>query len=151
MVVTRGSLPLIIRVMISVRHDQRGEGRRADENALAAGPQELMMTPEQADAVAIQRRRPTFSLRMTIDSAVTNSGARSRWRTPRDRQVRRPEMKTAREPSSAAPRSKCSRAVRSATRTWMDRSIAGDMISAEYQEADPGNLDRRQTRERYFA
>ena len=67
------------------------------------------MTPSRPTPVAIQRRRPTLSSRKTIDSAVTNSGATKPvaeasaiGRKPR------PVMKNSDEPSSAAPRMKCS-------------------------------------------
>src|SRR6266702_3149420 len=38
----------------------------------------MMVTPIRPTPVAIQRRRPTFSPRKMIDSAVTNSGATNR-------------------------------------------------------------------------
>ena len=67
------------------------------------------MTPNRPTAVAIQRRRPTVSLRKMIDSAVTNSGATKPvaeasaiGRKPR------PVMKNSDEPSTVAPRMNCS-------------------------------------------
>src|SRR5215211_2382053 len=113
----------------------------------------MMMTPSRPSAVAIQRRRPTFSPRKTIDSAVTNSGA---TKPVADASAigryRKPEMKNKDEPSNAAPRSKCSprRSVCSAN-SGEPGSIAGDMISANTRNRIQAISIDGKLAERYFA
>ena len=68
----------------------------------------MISTPIRPTAVAIQRRKPTFSPRKMIDSAVTNSGeTKPVAEASAIGRNRKPEMKNSDEPSSAAPRSKC--------------------------------------------
>ena len=69
----------------------------------------MMRTPSSPTPVAIQRRKPTFSFRKTIDSAVTNIGATKpvAEASAIGRKLR-PVMKNSDEPSSAAPRIRCS-------------------------------------------
>ena len=68
----------------------------------------MISTPTRPTAAAIQRRRPTFSPRKIIASAVTNSGA---MKPVADASAigrnTKPEMKNSDEPSKAAPRMKC--------------------------------------------
>ena len=67
------------------------------------------MTPSRPTPVAIQRRRPTTSLRKTIDSAVTNSGAtKPVAEASAIGRNASPVMKNSDEPSTVAPRMKCS-------------------------------------------
>jgi hypothetical protein len=69
----------------------------------------MMMTPNRPTQVAIQRRKPTTSLRKTIDSAVTNIGATKpvAEASAIGRKLK-PVMKNSDEPSTVAPRMKCS-------------------------------------------
>ena len=68
----------------------------------------MMITPIRPTAVAIQRRRPTFSPRKMIDNAVTNSGeTKPVAEASAIGRNRKPEMKNSDEPNSAAPRSRC--------------------------------------------
>src|SRR5436190_4625361 len=69
----------------------------------------MMMTPIRPMPVAIQRRRPTFSPRKTIDSAVTNKGAtKPVAEASAIGRNRKPEMKNSDEASTVSPRSNCS-------------------------------------------
>ena len=92
----------------------------------------MIITPIRPIAVAIQRRMPTFSLRKTIDSAVTNSGETKpvAEASAMGRKLR-PVMKNSEEPSNAAPRINCRprRSVRIAN-SGEPGSIAGVNISA---------------------
>ena len=66
------------------------------------------MTPIRPTPVAIQRRMPTFSLRNTIDSAVTSSGAtKPVAEASAIGRNRRPEMKNSDEASTVTPRIIC--------------------------------------------
>src|SRR3954469_5486272 len=92
----------------------------------------MMMTPIRPTPVATQRRMPTFSLRNTIDSAVTSSGATKP--VAEASAIGRnfnPEMKNNDEASTATPRISCkpSRFVGSAN-SGEPGIIAGVMISA---------------------
>src|SRR3977135_2820523 len=113
----------------------------------------MMMTPSSPSAVAIQRRRPTFSPRKMIDSAVTNSGdTKPVADASAIGRYRKPEMKNSDEPRSAAPRSKCSprRSVRSAN-SGEPGNIAGDMISANTRNRIHAISIDGKLAERYFA
>src|SRR5258707_1476896 len=113
----------------------------------------MISTPISPATVASQRRTPTLSPRKTIDSAVTNSGATKPVADAsaigRDR---RPEMKNSEEPSSAAPRSKCSprRSVCNPN-NGEPGSIAGDMISANTRKRIQASSIDGKLAERYFA
>src|SRR5437016_14188543 len=77
MVVMARSLPLIMRVMISVQAQPNADitgNKAAGSNALEPG-RTMTMTPHSPTMVASQRRTPTFSPRNTMESAVTKSGA----------------------------------------------------------------------------
>ena len=112
-----------------------------------------MSTPTRPTAVAIQRRRPTFSPRKTIDSAVTNSGA---TKPVADASAigrnASPEMKNSDEPSKVAPRMKCSprRFVCSAN-SGEPGIIAGVMISAKTRNLIQAISIDGSVAERYFA
>lgn len=135
MVVSTASRPLIMRVRISAAAQQNAEmiGKNAAAwNALVPG-RRMISTPVRPMPVAIQRRRPTFSLRKTIDSAVTNSGETKPVAdaSAMGRKLR-PVMKNSEEPSSAAPRISC-RPSRSVRIAWSGEpgSITGVNISAK--------------------
>src|SRR5258707_11784858 len=92
----------------------------------------MIRTPIKPPAVASQRRTPTLSLRKTIDSAVTNSGAtKPVAEASAIGRNRKPEMKNSDDDSSATPRIACrpGRFVRNAN-SGEPGSIAGTMISA---------------------
>src|ERR1700760_4036348 len=76
MMVVECSLPLIIRVMISVpaQHIAETIGRKAATGKADVPGRRMISTPNSPVAVAIQRRTPTFSDRNRIDSAVTKIG-----------------------------------------------------------------------------
>ena len=77
----------------------------------------MINTPNKPTAVASQRRTPTFSLRKTIDSAVTKSGeTKPVAEASAIGRKRRPEMNNSEDASSATPRIRCNalRSVRSA-------------------------------------
>src|SRR5260370_38029476 len=113
----------------------------------------MMTTPSNPTAVAIQRRRPTFSPRKKIDSAVTNSGE---TKPVADASAigrnRNPEMKNSDEPNSAAPRSNC-RPGRRVCRANSGEpgSIAGDMISAKVRNLIQVISIDGNVADRYFA
>src|SRR5260370_39818425 len=113
----------------------------------------MMMTPTRPTAVAIQRRRPTFSLRKMIDSAVTNSGeTKPVAEASAIGRNRKPEMKNSDEPNSAAPRSNCrpGRRVCSAN-SGEPGNIAGDMISANTKNLIHAISIDGKVADRYFA
>ena len=96
---------------------------------------------------------PTFSPRKTIDSAVTNSGAtKPVAEASAIGRKRRPEMKNSDEPSSAAPRIRCSpsRLVCSAN-SGEPGIIAGVMISANTRNLIQAISIEGNVAERYFA
>ena len=112
----------------------------------------MISTPISPTAVAIQRRTPTFSHRKKIDSAVTNSGAtKPVAEASAIGRYRSPEMKNSDDPTNAAPRINCRprRSVRNAN-SGDPGNIAGNMINANGQEPDPGDLDRGQCRRQIF-
>jgi hypothetical protein len=68
----------------------------------------MISTPIRPTAVASQRRTPTRSLKNTIESAVTNSGAtKPVAEASAMGRKRRPEMKSSDDANSAAPRINC--------------------------------------------
>ena len=111
------------------------------------------MTPTRPTPVAIQRRRPTFSPRKKIDSAVTNSGAtKPVAEASAIGRNRKPEMKNSDEPSTVRPRSKCrpSRLVCSAN-SGEPGIIAGIMISANIRNRIQAISIEGNVADRYFA
>src|SRR5882724_1018073 len=155
MVVITCSLPLIIRVMISVQAQASADtsGKNAAGwNALVPG-RRMISTPINPTAVASQRRTPTLSPRKKIDSAVTNSGetkpvadASAMGRN------RKPEMKNSEEASSAVPRSSCNpgRCERKAN-SGEPSTIAGDMINANTRNRIHAISIDGSVADRYFA
>src|SRR6478735_2182270 len=113
----------------------------------------MMMTPTRPTPVAIQRRRPTFSPRKTIDSAVTNSGATKpvAEASAIGRKLS-PEMKNSDEASTVRPRSNCkpSRPVGSAN-SGEPGIIAGVMISANTRNRIQAISIEGSVADRYFA
>src|SRR3954465_8818610 len=113
----------------------------------------MMMTPIRPTPVAIQRRRPTFSLRNTIDNAVTNSGA---TKPVADASAigrnRKPEMKNSDDDNNATPRSSC-KPGRSVRKAYSEEpgSIAGTMISANTRNRTQAISIEGSVAERYFA
>ena len=113
----------------------------------------MISTPISPTAVASQRRRPTFSERNTIDSAVTNSGAtKPVAEASAIGRYRRPEMKNSDEPTNAAPRINCRprRSVRKAN-SGEPGNIAGDMISAKVRNLIQAISIDGSVADRYFA
>src|SRR6478736_8663962 len=113
----------------------------------------MMMTPTRPTPVAIQRRRPTFSLRNTIDKAVTNSGAtKPAAEASAIGRNRKPEMKNSEDDSSAMPRITCrpGRADRRAN-SGEPGSIAGTMISENTRNLIQAISIDGKVAERYFA
>ena len=112
-----------------------------------------MMTPIRPTAVAIQRRRPTFSLRKIIDNAVTNSGAtKPVAEASAIGRNRKPEMKNSEEPNSAAPRNRCRpRRLVCSAYSGEPGSIAGVMISANTRKRIHAISIEGKVAERYFA
>src|SRR5260221_8096457 len=112
-----------------------------------------MITPTRPTAVAIQRRRPTFSPRKTIDSAVTNSGATKpvAEASAIGRKLR-PEMKNSDEASTVRPRSSCrpSRLVGSAN-SGEPGVIAGIMMIANTMNLIHAISIEGSVADRYFA
>ena len=109
-------------------------------------------TPINPTAVASQRRKPTFSPRKKIDSAVTNSGetklvaeASAMGRN------RKPEMNSSDEPSNAMPRVTWStgRLVRNAN-SGEAGSVAGTMISTNTRNLIQAISIEGSVAERYF-
>ena len=103
--------------------------------------------------MAIQRRRPTFSLRKMIDSAVTNSGAtKPVAEASAIGRNRRPEMKNSDEPSIVTPRIRCrpSRLVCIA-KSGEPGIIAGVMISANTRKRIHAISIEGSVADRYFA
>src|SRR5258707_5081800 len=155
MVVMACSLPLIIRVMIKVQAQASAEtiGKNAaGRNALEPG-RRIISTPIKPTAVASQQRTPTLSLRKTIDSAVTNSGAtKPVAEASAIGRNRKPEMKNSDDDSSAMPRIACrpGRPVRKAN-SGEPGSIAGTMISANTRNLIQAISIDGSVAERYFA
>src|ERR1700722_16421005 len=154
MVVMAGSLPLNIRVIISVPAQASAE---ATEKTAAGcnGPdpgRRMISTPINRTAVASQRRTPTRSPRKTIDNAVTNSGE---TKPVADASAigrnRRPEMKNSEDPNNAMPRITCKpgRAVRKAN-NGEPGSIAGTMISANTRNRIQAISIEGSVADRYF-
>src|SRR5258708_31760284 len=113
----------------------------------------MMSTPIRPTAVAIQRRRPTFSPRKMTDSAVTNSGAtKPVAEASAIGRNRKPEMKNSDDDSSAMPRIACrpGRPVRKAN-SGEPGSIAGTMISANTRNLIQAISIDGKVVERYFA
>src|SRR5258708_33401489 len=113
----------------------------------------MMSTPIRPTAVAIQRRRPTFSPRKMTDSAVTNSGAtKPVAEASAMGRNRKPEMKNNEDDSSAMPRIACrpGRPVRKAN-SGEPGSIAGTMISANTRNLIQAISIDGSVAERYFA
>src|ERR1700722_10105212 len=155
MVVMAGSLPLNIRVIISVPAQASAE---ATEKTAAGcnGPEpgrRMISTPIKPTAVASQRRTPTRSPRKTIDSAVTNSGE---TKPVADASAigrnLKPEMKNSEDASSATPRITCrpGRCECSAN-SGEPGSIAGDMISANTRNLIQAISIEGSVADRYFA
>src|SRR5882724_52350 len=113
----------------------------------------MMMTPIRPTPVAIQRRRPTFSLRNTIDNAVTSSGA---TKPVADASAigrnRKPEMKNSDEANSATPRISC-RPGRSDRNAYSGEpgSIAGTMMMANDRKRIQAISIDGNVADRYFA
>ena len=149
------SVPLIIRVMISVQAQASADtsGKNAAGwNALVPG-RRMITTPINPIAVASQRRRPTRSLRKMIDNAVTNSGetkpvadASAMGRNPN------PEMKNSEDASSVTPRIACNpgRCERKAN-SGEPGIIAGDMINANTRNRIHAISIDGSVADRYFA
>src|SRR3954470_15293890 len=113
----------------------------------------MMMTPIRPTPVATQRRMPTFSLRNTIDSAVTSSGATKP--VAEASAIGRnfnPEMKNNDEASTVTPRISCrpSRLVGSAN-SGEPGIIAGVMISANTTKRIHAISIEGSVADRYFA
>src|SRR3954470_11795756 len=149
------SVPLIIRVMISVQAQASAEtsGKNAAGwNAPEPG-RRMMMTPIRPTPVAIQRRRPTRSPRKMIDSAVTNSGAtKPVAEASAIGRNRKPEMKNSDEASTVRPRSDCrpSRLVGSAN-SGEPGIIAGTMMIANTMNRIQAISIEGNVADRYFA
>ena len=149
------SVPLIIRVMISVHAQASAEtsGKNAAGwNAPVPG-RRMISTPIRPTPVAIQRRMPTFSPRKTIESAVTSNGAtKPVAEASAIGRNRRPEMKNSDEPRIARPRIRCSprRFVCSAN-SGEPGIIAGVMISANTRNLIHAISIEGNVAERYFA
>src|SRR5215218_627719 len=149
------SVPLIIRVMISVQAQASAEtsGKNAAGwNAPVPG-RRMMKTPIRPTPVAIQRRRPTFSLRNTIDNAVTSSGAtKPVAEASAIGRYRKPEMKNSDEASTVTPRINCrpGRLVGSAN-SGEPGNIAGVMISANTTNRIHAISIEGSVADRYFA
>src|SRR5258708_40357325 len=113
----------------------------------------MMITPIRPIAVAIQRRRPTFSPRKIIDSAVTNSGeTKPVAEASAIGRTRRPEMKNSEDPNSAAPRINCMPGrVECNANSGEPGSIAGDMISANTRNRIQAISIDGKLADRYFA
>src|SRR5260370_5114949 len=113
----------------------------------------MISTQISRTPVASQRRKPTFSPRKIIDSAVTNSGE---TKPVADASAigrnRKPEIKNSDEPNSAAPRINCSpgRSVRMAY-SGKPGSIAGDMISANTRNLIHAISIEGNVADKYFA
>ncbi len=113
----------------------------------------MMRTPIRPTPVAIQRRRPTFSLRKKIDSAVTSNGATNPVaEASAIGRNRKPEMKNSDEPRIPRPRMRCrlSRLVRSAN-SGEPGTIAGTMISANVRNLIQVISIEGNVADRYFA
>ena len=149
------SVPLIIRVMISVQAQASAEtsGKNAAGWKAPVPGRRMISTPIRPTPVAIQRRMPTFSPRNTIDSAVTSSGAtKPVAEASAIGRNRRPEMKNSDEPRIARPRIRCSpsRLVCSAN-SGEPGIIAGVMISANTRNLIHAISIEGNVAERYFA
>ena len=112
----------------------------------------MMITPIRPTAVAIQRRKPTFSPRKMIDSAVTNSGETNPVaEASAIGRNRKPEMKNSDDAQQrhAAHQLQAGRLVckRKQRRTRQHRRRHDQR---EHQEPDPGDLDRGQRRRQIF-
>src|SRR6266478_3888656 len=113
----------------------------------------MMMTPIRPTPVAIQRRRPTFSLRNTIDNAVTSSGAtKPVAEASAIGRNRRPEMKNSDDANTVRPRSNCrpSRLVGSAN-SGEPGIIAGVMMIANTMNRIQAISIEGSVADRYFA
>src|SRR5258706_6228004 len=113
----------------------------------------MIRTPIKPTAVASQRRTPTLSLKKTIDSAVTNSGAtKPVAEASAIGRNRKPEMKNSDDDSSATPRIACrpGRFVRNAN-SGEPGSIAGTMISENTRNLIQAISIDGSVAERYFA
>src|SRR5258707_10973384 len=113
----------------------------------------MIRTPIKPPAVASQRRTPTLSLRKTIDSAVTNSGAtKPVAEASAIGRNRKPEMKNSDDDSSAMPRIACrpGRPVRKAN-SGEPGSIAGTMTSANTRNLIQAISIDGNVVDRYFA
>src|ERR1700736_1348972 len=155
MVVAARSLPLIMRVMISVQAQASADtsGKNAAGwNALVPG-RRMISTPINPTAVASQRRRPTRSARKMIDSAVTNSGeTKPVAEASAMGRNRRPEMKNSDDDNSATPRISCrpGRGVRRAN-SGEPGTIAGTMIKANTRNRIQAISIEGRLVDRYFA
>ncbi len=113
----------------------------------------MTSTPIRPNAVASQRRTPTFSARKKIDSAVTNSGATKAVADASAMgRYRKPEMNNSEDASSATPRITCSpgRVVRNAN-SGEPGTIAGTMIMANTENRIQAISIEGNVAERYFA
>src|SRR6202140_3805848 len=155
MVVAARSLPLIMRVMISVQAQASADtsGKNAAGwNALVPGRRMISM-PINPTTVASQRRRPTLSPRKTIDSAVTNSGeTKPVAEASAMGRNRNPEMKSSDDDNNATPRISCrpGRGVRRAN-SGEPGTIAGTMIKVNTRNLIQAISIEGRLVDRYFA
>src|SRR5579872_6681882 len=93
----------------------------------------MISTPSRPTAVAIQRRKPTFSPRKRIESAVTINGATKLVaEASAIGRNRKPEMKSSEELSTATPRHSCrGRCFVRSEYNGEPGNIAGTMINAK--------------------
>ena len=112
----------------------------------------MISTPINPAAVASQRRKPTFSARKKIDSAVTSNGdTKAVAEASAMGRNLKPEIKNSDEPSSATPRMTCiaGRWVRSAN-NGEPGTIAGTMMIRKIRNRIQAISIDGSVAERYF-
>src|SRR5262245_58759566 len=155
MVVMARSVPLSMRVMISVhaQHSAETSGKTAATWNVDVPGRRMTSTPRRPTPVAIQRRNPTVSFRKMIECAVTNSGATKpvAEASAIGRKLS-PVIKNSDEPSTVAPRMNC-RLRRSVFIAYGGEPgiIAGTMISANTRNLIQVIAIGGSDAERYFA